>query len=136
MTTTRMEHIEGLRAIADWFEAHPEVPLPPADFSCYHMNSKQEAAVVLKALTPATKTYDDDMFGIERHFGPVRLRFVFYRREICKAKVVGKKLVPEQIEPERIIPEKVIPEHEEDIIEWDCSARLLSLPTDEEVEAA
>jgi hypothetical protein len=129
------DYANGLREIADWIEAHPEVEIPENNISCYTMNTKADASRVLRSMSPCKKEYSSELFQIKRKFGPITLSYVMYRKAVCVAKVVGKKVVPETREPARTIeiPEKVTPEHTEDIIEWDCTEPLL---TAEKQEAA
>lgn len=126
----------GLRELADWIEAHPDIALPAKEIRVYSLNERDEAAAVLRALKPCRKEYSDNMFDIKRDFGAVTLDFVFYRDRVCKARVVGQKEIPEVREPAKTIeiPEKIIPAHTEDIIEWDCGEPLLEVPA--EAEAA
>ena len=119
--TPHVRYACGLRELADWIEAHPEIALPNCEISSYSLDEREEAAAVLKALKPCRKHYSGEMFYIRRDFGPITLSYVFYRNTVCVAKVVGKKEIPEQT-----IPEQVIPAHTEDIIEWDCSEPILA----------
>ena len=129
------EYAAGLRELADWIEAHPTITLPSSIISCYAANNREEASEILAALKPCKKYYNGEFFNINRDFGPITLNFIFYREEVCVAKVVGKKIVPEIREPAKVIeiPERITPEHEVDIIEWDCSEPLLGTT---EAEAA
>lgn len=112
---THKDYADGLRQIADWYEAHPEIALPtPATLGNYMLNTKEEAAQVSRALGTCEKTYTDTMFYISRQFDAVRLEFVFFRNAVCVPRVVGTEDVPE----------RVIPAHTRDIVEWDCSPIL------------
>ena len=117
------EYADGLRHLADWLEAHPEVDAPESEISCYGMNDREEAAAVLAACGTCEKKYTDGLFSILKKFGPVTLRYVFHRNAVCVKRVVGTKVVPASVVPAR--EEQVIPEHEEEIVEWDCAEPLL-----------
>jgi hypothetical protein len=111
----RQEFAQGLRDMADWYEVHPEITLPFKEFMNYTMNTKEDAQIVMRAMGSCVKTYDDSIFGLEKHFGPIKARFVFMRNEVCERKVVGTKIVPE-----KFTPAKTEPEHEVEIVEWEC----------------
>jgi len=128
---TANEYATGLRELADWIEAHPELDGPRSDITVYSLDTKEQAAAVLRALKPCTKRVSETLFYIERSFGPIKYQFAFNRESICKARIVGQKTIPEHTEPERLIPARVIVEHVEDIIEWDCTEGLLELPKEE-----
>ena len=112
---TSKEFADGLRAIADWYEAHPEVA-PPAFPEILHasVESKDEAVTIAAALKPCAKRYSDTLMELERTFGPIRLRFLFWREAVCERRVVGVKDVPE----------RTVPAHTEEIVEWDCHPLL------------
>ena len=120
------EYADGLRQIADWIEAHPDIEVPETELSGYGMHSKEDAAKVLMALKPCKKLYGDSLFSIVREFGPITLKFVFSRNQVCTPRVVGTKVVPAT--PERII--EAMPEHVVEIIEWDCEP-ILTAPQPE-----
>jgi hypothetical protein len=110
------EFVNNLRAAADWIEAHPDIAAPDyCDMTCYSLDEREDAARVLAALKPCEKRYGEEMFFIERKFGPVKLRYAFYRDKVCTRRVVGTRVIPAQEIPERI----------EEIVEWDCGEPLL-----------
>lgn len=131
MNTERKEFCDGLRAVADWLEAHPDLALPQSDVSCYALDTKEEAAHTLKNLAPCEKIYTEGLFYISRRFGPVILRYAFNRDSVCTLKVVGKREVPETVIEAR--PEQIIPAHTVDITEWECAPILHT--ADAETEA-
>lgn len=113
---TSKEYADGLRAIADWYEQHPEVAPPRwpevQDSSC--ADDKETAVRIAEALKPCIKAYDSSLFKLERLFGPVKLRFLFWRSAVCERRVVGTKEVPEITTPAYI----------QEITEWDCHPLL------------
>lgn len=122
-TTQTQDFVSGLREIADWYEAHPEIPPPlNSEISNYSLNEKSEALMVLEALKPCKKNYSEDLFEISREFHGVNARFLFYRDQVCIKKVVATKEVPEEVIPAR--PETIIPAHTEEIVEWECGPLL------------
>lgn len=104
------QYADGLRAIADWYEAHQDIPLPSGGIEVYSVHTKEEAANVIRSLGRCEKKYDSTFFYVIGEFGPISLKFSWYRSEVCERRVVGKKLVPAHYTPER----------EEEIVEWDC----------------
>lgn len=119
----RRHYTAGLRALADFYDAHPEIATPEPEHSVYSMNEKEEAAAVVRALGKCEKRYADNMFYISREFGPITLKFVFYRSAVCVRKVVAVEEVPEEV-----IPERVVPAHKREIVEWECEPILASSP--------
>ena len=131
MTEQRKEYVKGLRDLADWYEAHPEIELPyePVHDN-YAVNSKEDAASVIRALGRCDKEYSGNLLTISRQFGPIKAKFVFYREAVCRKVVVGTREVPEQVIPAQ--PEEVIPAHVEEITKWECEPILA---TEKEAEA-
>jgi hypothetical protein len=119
------EYADGLRELADWIEANPDIEVPDKVFQVYSMNTKEEASKCLSALKPCRKEYRNDMFHLVRDFGPLTLDFVFYRNAVCTRRVVGTKEIGTELIPARLIPEQIIPAHVEEIVEWECGEPLL-----------
>lgn len=113
---TGLDYASALRAVADFYEAHPDIPTPTLrDLSVYGVtDTKEGAARIIEALKPCQKAWDDTFFKITRDFDGIILKFVFMREAVCTKRVVGTKLVPAAF----------IEAHEEEIVEWDCSPVL------------
>ncbi len=125
METTHKEFADGLRAIADWYEKNPHIPIPRhPSINNYSVNTKGEAAAILRALGQCEKEYDENMFTLSHKFGPIVARFVFYRESVCVKKVVGTREIAETVLPAR--EETIIPAHKEEIFEWECLPILAS----------
>lgn len=120
MTERNRQYAQSLRAIADFYDAHPEVTAP-ADDTLYNgtMDEKADAQNLVRALGHCEKEYDESLFKIIGTFGNIKVRFVFYRENVCTKRVVGTKIVPAHIIPAR--EEQEVPEREEEIVEWDCA---------------
>jgi hypothetical protein len=113
------EYAEALRQIADLFEAHPEIPLPEQMVSCYSLGSKEMARAIVKALGTSEKDWSvDSLIMLRKKFGPIMLRFVGQRGDVCERVQVGTKLVPAQ--PASPATE----EYEEPVYEYRCSSLL------------
>jgi hypothetical protein len=115
--TEHQQYADGLRQLANWYEAHPEIPLPLLEVNNYAVDSKDEAGALAKALGTFKKRYTDDLLIVNKMFGSINVQFFFTREKVCTARVVGKKY-----EPEVVIPARIIPGREVDVIEWDCHA--------------
>lgn len=125
--TTHAEFTAGLRELADWYDAHPEIALPIAEMAVYsEPDTKERAAVVARTLGGfIQKEIIGTYLRLKRTFGPVELRFVFERDAVCVARVVRVDEIPEEV-----IPEHVIPAHTREIVEWDCQPILAPAPAE------
>ena len=110
------DYARGLRAIADWYEANPDIPIPySGEISVFGVKETQEeAARIAEALKPCRKAWDGEFFRLKREFDGLILSFVFMRSAVCTARVVGHRVIPAT--EERII----------EVIEWDCPDSLLA----------
>lgn len=126
---THAEYADGLRQVADFLEAHPEIELPENTLNCYRLFDKKVAAVVAAAMSKggrANKEWSDSLFTISREFGPITLKYMGTRSNICERVIVGKVAVPEQKVPARPAEEAhTIPAHEEPLYEWRCTPLLM-----------
>lgn len=112
---TGPEFAAGLRAIADWYDAHPEAP-QPADISVqlFGEGARELAPDLVRALSPCEKEHDVVWVTLRRDFLGLSLAFHLWREAVCEKRVVGR------------VTKKAlfVPEHEEDIVEWDCHPLL------------
>jgi hypothetical protein len=125
---TNEQLVETLRAMADFYEAHPLAP-GPMDMQYGWMNCYLPADIakeVLRSVGSFKKEYEDDFMRAKVKCGHLDLQFSVRREGICERKVVGTRLIPAQTVPAEIIPERFIPEHEEEIVEWDCKEPILA----------
>jgi hypothetical protein len=117
--------VEYLRAVADFYEEHPEIDAPfftTSPLTVYLPDAK--AKDILRSIGSFDKTFDGDRFVAKKKIGPGEIHFRTDRENVCVAKVVGSKSIPEKVVPSSYTPEQVIPAHEEDIVEWDCAPIL------------
>lgn len=139
--TLRAEFTAGLRALADWFDQHPEMDLPyeatprhpsgGVHFSIgIHGTSGPDDdlpgrfAEAVKSLGGArTKVVDRGFMRVTRKFGPgVNVEVWAERDKVCEAVVVGTETV---IEDEIVKPaETRRVEKQRDVIEWRCTPLL------------
>ena len=123
---TSKEFVDGLRQIADWYEQHPDFPLPhlcDAGMDIFRVNSADELAQAARTLGTVEKfTIGDALYGIRRTFGALRLQIIVDRAVVCTRRVVGIEEVPET----------VTPAHTREIVEWDCHSLLKAEAADAE----
>lgn len=149
----RAAFTRGLRELADWFDAHPEVPLPyfgahpePGHYtptmSIYLSRNIQDEgdprsnlAVIARAMGNAQKSANDrtGRMYVWRNFGGIALSASVERAEVCERVVVGAtevpKTVPDPVALAEIPMIEVIETVEE--VEWRCSPLLApDAPTD------
>jgi hypothetical protein len=113
-----------LRALANWFDEHPEAPVPydlrkNSTFRSYTYNDRIKD--VIRNIGAFRKVYDGDYFNAIVDVADVHIEYYTSRSNVCTRRVVGTKYVPEQV-----IPEHVIEAHEEEVVEWDCREPLLA----------
>lgn len=123
MATLREQLIADMRAVADFFEAHPDLPVPgKLELDVYGV-SKEQLRAVARAFPRVEKGASDIVFWLRCRFSyHTRLDFNGIREEICERVEVGTRLVAEQIVPAK--EAQVIPAHEEPIVEWRCGSIL------------
>lgn len=117
MVEDRRAFIDGLRNLADWFEAHPTVQLPiPSKLTISPPDEgKAAVAVMARLLSPCAKEMDNNLLTLVKSFpGNIQLRVLYWRDKVCKRRVTGTQEVPAQL----------IPAHTEEIVEWDCTPLL------------
>ena len=120
---TNSELAAQLRALADIYEAHPDVAQPYSvqygNPELYFCRDKDQFAATVKAFGPGEKRDEktNSMSGTIS-FVPSAFRaieIVAYKAQVCERVVVGTREIPEQR-----IPEKVIPARTEEIVEYRC----------------
>jgi len=128
---THAEYAAFLRAAADFWEAHPEIKLPYTQQLDYaHLDEKEEAAAVMRALGACEKIYNGEYFHIRKKMGAGALDFLFYRSKVCTRKVVGVETQPAIFVEAHTIPAKTV-----EIVEWDCEPILATEDGEEEAAA-
>lgn len=112
---TGSEFAKGLRQLADWYDAHPEAPVPNETslYACA-TDTKEEAVRIATMLGSCQKEWNNATLTLVKTFGAVRLGFVFWRSSVCTSRIVGT----------REVPERVVPARTENIVAWDCHPLL------------
>jgi hypothetical protein len=119
MSVEHNEYAAGLRLLADWLEAHPEIPLPTYHINNYNLDTKEQAAELVRAFGSCKKKYSDDMFYVSKQFGVLNYEFSFYRSGVCTPRVVGVETIPAMF-----VEAHTIPARTKEIVEWDCEPIL------------
>ena len=122
---THGEYTNSLRQVADFYDQHPEVPLP-ADMRLqfFGAHTPEKLAVIARAFGQAEKEHDKEhnLFYLRRQFGVIAVEAITSLSNVCRRVVTGTREIPEQIIPAR--SEEIIPAHTEEIVDWDCGSVL------------
>lgn len=120
-----------LRALADFYEAHPTLPIPVVSPVNAFVYTRAELADAARALSTAAKGGSFGWFYLRKQITPsLILDINVERAKVCTPRVVGTKLVPAQAE------------RFEEVLEWDCgsvldaaapAADLVAVPESKEV---
>lgn len=119
------EATDGLRAFADFIEANPHLPWSktynPA-WEVYLQAAEDAAAFAASAggwdKRPAGQ--NQELLDLHRTFGPLTLRVIIRRDEVCERQVVGTETV-EVADPNA--PKVTV---EREVVEWKCRPLLAS----------
>src|SRR5262249_42691417 len=83
--TKDAEYAKGLRELANFIEAHPELPVPDSALTIFPgSDDKATAASYARTLAPCEKDYGENMVTLRRAFGPVLLEVPFWRTAVCR----------------------------------------------------
>ena len=108
---------DGLRALADWFDANPDVvdnPEVTINHPCFTREKFVEASKALGGRRE--KIVEGSYFTVRRTFGEgVHVDVYVARERVCRKVVTGM----------RDVPETVIPARTEEVVEWVCEDSLL-----------
>ena len=93
---TRSNYVQGLRELAAFVEAHPEIPLPYAGSHNAFVQSKADLAIVAKACGGKwAKNATEDYFYISKAFAGGHAYEVNVSREtVCRKVVTGTRMEP------------------------------------------
>lgn len=114
MSTERRAFTDGLRAAADWLDAHPEVGLPFPRLSIYSARygpgkAIEEGAAFARAPGQCEKSTTEaegasGRFNLTRQFGPIALIWTAAREAVCEKRTVTKT-VEEWVCPDSLLRE-------------------------------
>lgn len=122
----RRQFVEGLRRMADFFEAHSGVPFPRSvELNVWIRGNEREVlARAARALGTAEKTTLDRWFILKKNFSEnVTVDFNAERDKVRRKVITGRRLVEQQVITAK--PEEIIPAHEVEEFEWRCDEALL-----------
>lgn len=132
-TDPRADFTAGLRSLAEFYDTHPEFPLPyqskPNTGDMFSVGAHGDgdpavfAGLVRQLGGDRTKSADDTYYEVIRPFGGgVDLRVWEMRETVCSAVVVGTETVIEHEVVTPAVTRRV--EKERDVIEWVCAPVL------------
>lgn len=133
--TAQQRFSEGLRELADFYDAHPEVKAPytGTNFTIFGI-TKEDLPIYARAFGKAEKCFDAYSFQLSKSFGyEMKLRTYSSREEVCERVKIGEKVVPAHTIPAQ--EEKFVEEEVEAVFEWKCPDAILK-PQVEEKEVA
>lgn len=117
----RTAYTEGLRQLADWLDAHPDIDLPWTGttydpFSLGVWLTKEELAEIVRALPGRVeKQFDETVVRVTSAFGGLRVQAYSGRNEVCERIVTGTETVTVpaiEAKPERT--------EVREVVEWRC----------------
>lgn len=130
----RSKAIAGLRAFADWCEAHPEFPTEKIGCNLlWNQTNAEKFREACKVLGSGEKSAYGDWFSFTRTWGPISVEVFTPRAEVCE-KIVTKKIRPAVTVPAQ--PEKTYPESVEEVIEWRCPESIFDADRRKEAEVS
>lgn len=149
LTDEQRAWIEGLRELADFAEAHPEVvgayPMPSSTFHGVLRSdpddTRDELRTRARSMAPCEKQFPDhspDTLHLVKRFGPHKITVYADREAVCERRVVDTEDVEVEVysdEAQAVIDSlpKVTRTETREIVEWDCGSILA--PTQETVTA-
>jgi hypothetical protein len=131
--TERQKAVDGIRALADFLEAHPDLDAPDTDrfHVCLTWNGDPKAEMAKWARAAShlkpVKDFDSDQFArLLIPFGPTSIEVFANRSQICERVVTGVTQVTETVpDPELVkaVPLVEVTREIEDV-EWVCTPLL------------
>jgi hypothetical protein len=112
----RQQFTTSLRALADFLDAHPEVPCPHYIVLNVFTDDRPTLAAVART-GRWEKVYNDSWFSLVKSFGEhLTLEVNAQRSTVCRQVVVGTRIRPAK---------PAEPECEEEVTEWVCDDAAL-----------
>ena len=108
--TMAAQYAAKLRAVADWFEDHPDAPAPTFFSVDVFLPTRAALTAAARAIGSAEKVHAGEWFYLRVTVAETLIDFNVSRTEVCERRVVGT----------REIPRTVTEAHTEDIVEWEC----------------
>lgn len=116
MATERSDYTQGLRELADFIDAHPDIPLPYAGAHNAFVENKAQLGLIARAVGGRwDKKGTTDYFYIKREFaGGHSYEVNVSREQVCRKVKTGTRIEPAK------------PEQEVETFEWVCEEPLLA----------
>jgi hypothetical protein len=114
----RTRFTQGLRELADWYDLHPEVPLPHGALQIITAGDEDPVAglaVIARAMGRCDKKVGEAIFTIRRKFSGVTLEAIAWRQQVCEATVVGERTVTRDVT--KVVGSETVTEP---VVEWRC----------------
>jgi hypothetical protein len=123
----RRQFIEGLRAVAQFYEAHPEAWYDGIHLTLnmyiWGRKTREILARTVRSFGQCTKKYDDTNITVSRKFGDqVTLSVFASRAKVCRRVIVGTRILPARTVPAS--SEVYLPATTEEIVAWRCDPLL------------
>ena len=121
---THEEFVDSLRQIADFYEQHPNCPLPSLGERLHIFpDGIKGLAAVAREFGDCTKSVDEgelSFYRVRRQFGALALEALDYRHKVCKRIVTGSH-------EERVKIPLTFEEHIRMVedVRWECPDSLL-----------
>ena len=103
--------IQGLRDLADFLDAHPNVPVPGSEQTLNVFVDDRATLAAIAREGRWEKHYYTNWFTLVAAFGPITLHINLDREQVCRKVVTGSRVVPARAAE---------PEHVEEVTEWIC----------------
>jgi hypothetical protein len=126
-TERRRQFIEGLRAVANFYEQNPGAWYDGMHLTLnmyvWGRSARKTLAEMARAFGQCNKVYDDNNITLSRQFSEqVTLAVFAPRAKVCRRVVLGTRILPARIVP--ATEEVRIPASSVEILEWQCGPLL------------
>ena len=118
---THEEFVDSFRQIADFYEQHPNCPLPfVATLNICSVEGVRGLAGVAREFGECTKDFEGNMCKVSRQFGEINLQAIDWKENVCKRIVTGTH-------EERVEIPLTFEEHIRMVedVRWECPDSLL-----------
>jgi len=113
------EFVKGLRDLADWYEARPELPAPVMTNFYVFVYNANEFKRLARIAGSGRKVQNSGYLGLERSFGPIEWKLNVAQERVCERVQTGTKDIPAKpAEPAK-------PSRTEPVYEWRCPESIL-----------
>lgn len=123
----RRQFIEGLRAVARFYEDHPEAWYDGVHLTLnmyiWGRQAREILARSVRAFGSCTKTYDGTNMTVSKKFSDqVTLSFFAPRAKVCRRVILGTRILPARTVPAS--SEVHLPATTEQVVAWRCDPLL------------